>query len=96
MDPPDTPEKGRESAVAFMLATLMLGFFALVLIVVTGGLVIYLLAVVAGLAAFAALHYFLWGRSLAQATAGEREEEELREQARADGWELPAARRRRR
>jgi hypothetical protein len=90
LQPPDTPErKSRETVVSLMLSTVALGFFLLVLIIITGGLVIYLLAVVAALAAFAGLHYFLWGRALHEATAGEREEEELREKADADGWPAP-------
>jgi hypothetical protein len=96
----DTPEpsepKRRETMLAAALGLLGVGFLLLVLIVITGGLVIYLLAVVGGLAVFAALHYFLWGRAMHDATAGEREEEELRDKARADGWDLPPSRRGRR
>jgi hypothetical protein len=97
MQPPDAPPpNARETYLTLMLATMGAAFVLFMLIVITGGLVIYLLAVVAGLAAFAGLHYLLWGRMLSERTAGEREEEQLREQAKADGWPLPEPRRGRR
>jgi hypothetical protein len=91
-EPEPSEQQSREATLSIMLTILAVSFFAMVLIVITGGMVIYLLAVVAGLAVFGAMHYFLWGRAFDQATAGEREEEQLREQAHLDGWDLPRRR----
>src|SRR4051794_17189642 len=87
--PEPSPHPSRGAALSVGLSLVGAAFLLLVLIVITGGLVIYLLAVVGGFAVFAGLHYLLWGRFLHQATEGEREEADLRERARADGWDLP-------
>jgi hypothetical protein len=52
----------------------------------TGGLFLWMLFGAAGIGILGVVHYFLWGRSFTQETAGEREEEELRAEAEDDGW----------
>jgi hypothetical protein len=62
------------------------GLFA-VFTFLTGGFLIYILAVVAVGAGVAWFHYLLWGRGLSQNLAGEREELEAQERAEAEDWE---------
>jgi hypothetical protein len=74
------------SALTAMAAAMVL--FALVLI--GGGYFFCLVGIVIAMAAFGGLHYLLWGRLMVRETAGEREEELLRERALAeDGSEPP-------
>jgi len=44
----------------------------------TGGLFLWVLIGAVGIGILSVFHYFLWGRSFSQQTAGEREDEELR------------------
>jgi hypothetical protein len=62
------------------------------LIAATEGYVLVALVVVAVIGAVAGMHYLLWGRSMTQRTAGEREEAELRETLEANEWDLPDTR----
>ncbi|HLJ92734.1 MAG TPA: hypothetical protein VKU02_06005 [Gemmataceae bacterium] len=62
----------------------------------TGGLFLWMMVAAAGIGIFGLFHYFLWGRSFTQKTAGEREEEEFRALSeeydppyRAEDGELP-------
>jgi hypothetical protein len=67
-----------------MLATIGAFFFLLVLILLTGGFVFYLVlcaGITIGLAMF---HWFVWGKLLTDLTAGEREEQQLLDRARAE------------
>ena len=61
---------------------------ALVLTIITWGLFLYVVLIVGGIAALAILNYLLWGRSMMQATAGEREEEQVRASMEQPPWEL--------
>jgi hypothetical protein len=91
---PDDPQpsRHRETLLSIVLST-MLGFFILVfLVIITGGFIFWLGLVVLAMGGFAALHYYWWGRNLTQDVAGEREEQELRDRARADDWTLPEPR----
>jgi len=70
---------------------LVLSFFALAgallfLILISGGFFLYVAlgVVLIGLAGL--LHYALWGATMHERTAGEREEERLRQEAEADRW----------
>jgi hypothetical protein len=72
-------------AVAILFGIPCTGF----LIALTEGYALVAIVVVALLGAVAGAHYLLWGRSMAQNTAGEREEEELRETLEANEWDLP-------
>lgn len=78
------PASGRQTVVTVAMTTMAVIFFLLLTLLITGGLFLILVGVVAAIAGFAAIHYFLWGRLLSQETAGEREEEQLRQRALAD------------
>jgi hypothetical protein len=92
---PNEPREARSRFLSVMLTVMTVGFFLMVLMILTGGLVLYLLAVVAGLTGLVLVHYLLWGRAMTEEMAGEIEEEQLRDQARDDGWPLPDEHRRR-
>jgi hypothetical protein len=72
-----------------MLGGLFVVFFATFLILITGGFFFYVLLVVGGVALLSWIHYELWGRALSQRTAGEREEMELLERAKAEETTVP-------
>jgi hypothetical protein len=76
-NPPSQPR--RETFLAFLLTTFFAGGFFLFMVLVTGGFFLYVLAAVAGIGIVGYAHYLLWGHSLTQEVAGEREEEEERE-----------------
>jgi hypothetical protein len=73
-----------------MMAAMVAGFFALLLVVATGGWAVYVIGVAAAIFLFGAIHYLLWGRSMLQQTAGDREEDELRQRAEESEDEPPA------
>jgi hypothetical protein len=74
----------RSAFLSIMLTVLAVSFFLFVAFVSCGGLVLYALAVVAGLGVFGYLHYFLWGQALSAEVAGEREEKAIRERNEAE------------
>jgi hypothetical protein len=74
----------RQTIVTIALTSMAVMFFLLLLVLISGGFIFVLLGMIGGIAAFGALHYFLWGRLLTQETAGEREEEQLRQRALAE------------
>jgi hypothetical protein len=74
------PQRGRESFLALLLATLTGGGFLLFLILVSGGFFFYVLCAALAVTGLATLHYYLWGRSLTREVAGEREEQQLHEE----------------
>jgi hypothetical protein len=76
-------------AVAILFGIPCIGFLGLV----TDGLIFIVPVGLVLIAAVAFVHYLFWGRSMAQSTAGEREEEELREKLEAEEWDLPETRR---
>lgn len=71
----------RQTIVSVILTGMTAAFFLLLLVLVSGAYFIYLLGILGSLAAFGGLHYLLWGRLLLEETAGEREEEQLRQRA---------------
>jgi hypothetical protein len=80
MAPRDHPSRQRrETFVGYLLTLLFGAALLLFLIFVTGGFFLNILAALAAIGAVGYLHYLLWGHSLTQAVAGEREEEEARE-----------------
>ncbi len=81
MDPDYTPRQRRESFLTLFLTALGALFFLFVLILLTGGYLVYVLLIGGGLFGVGLLHYLLWGRLLSQQVAGEREEERLRRRA---------------
>jgi hypothetical protein len=79
-------QRRRETFLAFLLTLLFGGGFFLFLIVITGGFFLYVLLAVVAIGLVGSLHYLLWGNSMTQEVAGEREEEEERER-----WETENA-----
>src|SRR5262249_12571695 len=73
--------KRRESMLTIFLTALTGAGLLLFLIVVSGGFFFYVVLAVLALGLFGWIHYLLWGRSLMEHTAGEREEQALRDQA---------------
>jgi len=76
----------RETIVSVMLTGMTAAFFLLLLALISGGYFVYLLLILIAIGAFGSFHYLLWGRLLSEETAGEREEEQLRQRALADDW----------
>jgi sugar phosphate permease len=68
----------RGTCLSLMMAAGAVGFFALLLVVATGGWAVNVIGVAVAVFLFGAIHYLLWGRLMLQKTAGDREEEELR------------------
>ncbi len=89
MDFPEPATSRRQTCLSVILAG-MLGMFVLfMLILITGGTIVYVLPVMGGVALLMGVHYLWWGKTMNEETAGEREEEQLRQQAERDGWPLP-------
>jgi threonine/homoserine/homoserine lactone efflux protein len=85
MEPYSTRESTARQSIVTTVLTGMVGMIVVMLFVLIGGsLAFYLVGVVAAIFAFGGVHYLLWGRLLTAQTAGEREEEELRQRALAD------------
>ena len=79
-------QRNREAFLAIMLSGLALGGFLFFLVLITGGFFIWVYLIVGGIAALGFINYALWGRSMTENTAGEREEEELRARLEEDAW----------
>jgi hypothetical protein len=79
----------RGACLSLMMAAGGVAFFALLLIVATGGWAVYVIGVAGAIFLFGAMHYLLWGRAMLQQTAGDREEEELRQRIEEDEEEPP-------
>jgi threonine/homoserine/homoserine lactone efflux protein len=92
MDTNGSPHESSRGTFLGVLLTLMgvatICVFALVILSPFLAQVIGAVVVVFMIAGFGCLHYLLWGRSLSQEVAGEREEEEMRARAEqdADAW----------
>jgi hypothetical protein len=84
--------KGRENLLTIVLVILLGGAFAFFLDMVSLGVFRFVIATVIGITLLGYLHYVFWGYSFSQEVAGEREEEQLREQIEADreSWRAPA------
>jgi len=78
------PSKGRETLLAFVLVFLLGGVIFFFLNFISFGIFFYVLIAVAALTMVGMLHYALWGHSLTQEVAGEREEQQVRERMQAD------------
>lgn len=84
MTDPHDPAPDRATFLPVMLGGI-LGLFCLaVLVMLTGGLLFYVVLIVAFLGGMGCLHYLLWGKLLAERTAGESEEQQLLDRARAE------------
>ena len=90
MDYEDDPVRSyRETLLAVLLSSVLSGGALLFLFLMCGGFGLFGLLALAGLAGLGLVNYLLWGRRLNRDVAGEREEEELRTRAEAEGWPLP-------
>jgi hypothetical protein len=95
MEPdPNARGRNRETILTLMLMALLAGALFFFLIVLSGGLLVFLAAAVFAIALVGLLHYVLWGYTLSQEVAGDREEEEVRmreapENDRGEFWERP-------
>ena len=83
-DPP--PGDHRSSLLTVMLTIIGGSLFLLVLFIACGGLIVYIGAVVGGIAVIGLIHYLLWGHSLTEAVAQEREQEEITDPLGDDDW----------
>lgn len=74
-------QQQRHALLTVFLTVLASIFFGLVLIVISNGLIFAVLLLGGGMVVLGMFHYLLWGRAFTNATAGEREEEQLRQRA---------------
>jgi hypothetical protein len=79
MDSNQAPgSSGRDTYLAIVLCIFVGVPVFVFLNILTAGLFLWLLLSAVVIGVLGAFHYFLWGRSFSQETAGEREEEQLR------------------
>jgi hypothetical protein len=76
---------GRDTYLTIVLCVLVVVPLFVFFNFLTGGLFLWMLIGAVGIGILGIVHYFLWGRSFSQQTAGEREEEELRAEMEEDG-----------
>jgi fatty acid desaturase len=74
-------QQHRHAFLSVFLTLLVLGFVLLFLIFISGGFFLYVVLFGGGILMLGFFHYLLWGRAFSEATAGEREEEQLRQRA---------------
>jgi len=81
MEAYDDPERQRRgSCLTILLTGGLVCVLLLLLVVATGGWAAHVVWIGAAIFLFGLVHYLLWGRLLTRQTAGEREEEEVRQQ----------------
>lgn len=80
-DEHDTYRRRRETFLTIFLGGVVLIGLLFVFTILTGGFLIYILAVVAVAGLIGAVHYLLWGWAYTEETAGEREEMEAQDRA---------------
>ena len=80
------PADHRSSLLTVMLTIIGGSLFLFVLFITCGGFIIYIGAVVAGIAVIGLIHYLLWGHSLSETVADEREPEEAGDPLADDDW----------
>jgi hypothetical protein len=94
MDPEEVAyQQRRERFLAVMLAFFVVAGGIGFLMLITGGLFIYILITAAGIAGLVTLNYFFWGRLMSEETAEERAEAQLQADAELKEWDLPEPRR---
>ena len=81
-------QRRRESVLTILFAAGGGVGVLLFLTMITWGLFLYVLLVVGGIVGLGVLNYLLWGRGMMDATAGEREEEQVRASMEQPPWEL--------
>jgi hypothetical protein len=85
----DLDRKRRETFLTVLLAVVGGTAAVLFLVLITLGVFLWVVIGVVALAALGLVNYLLWGFLFSQATAGEREEAELRAQMELNDWDLP-------
>ena len=75
------PIQGPAAFLPVLLASMAGLFFLLVMLLLTGSLFFLVLLFFGFVIGVGALHWIVWGKMLTERTAGEREEEELRQRA---------------
>jgi hypothetical protein len=80
------PPDHRSSLLTVMLTLIGGSLFLVVLFIACSGVIVYLGAVVAGVAVMGVIHYLLWGHSLSEAVADEREQEQEADPMADDDW----------
>jgi hypothetical protein len=93
-------QQHRHAFLSVMFTVLALGFFVIVLILISFGGFLWVILLGGSILGVSLLHYVLWGRAFSASVAGEREEEQLRQRAAAieeddDDWQMPDTRIRR-
>jgi hypothetical protein len=78
----------RGTIVTMFLTVLSAGGLLLVMFLACGGFAVYMIGVAIGLGLLGYFHYLLWGHSLSQEVAGEREEAEIRESLEEESTDL--------
>ncbi len=80
------PPDHRSSLLTVMLTLIGGSLFLVILFITCGGFIIPIGAIVAGVAVIGVIHYLLWGHSLSEAVADEREQHEATDPMADDDW----------
>lgn len=83
---PNPGRKRRETIVALALVILLGGLLVFFLNLISMGIFLYVGAAIVLMTLVGFLHYVLWGQTLTENTAGEREEADLKAKMEED-WE---------
>jgi hypothetical protein len=75
---PGPQSSGRDTYLTIVLCAFVVIPLFVFFNFLTAGLLLWMLLGAVGIGILGIIHYFLWGRSFSQQTAGEREEEKLR------------------
>jgi polyferredoxin len=85
MTAPDNPHaQRRETMLTVILSGLAAGFFLFFLILVSDGLILYMVLAVAAVVALGFFHYVVWGYAMTQEVAEEQAHEAANRQAAVD------------
>jgi predicted membrane protein len=87
MNPEPQPGHGRENLLTVFLALLLGAVFLFFLYLLTFGFAFYIIVAVLAMVFIGYLHYAMWGFSMSEETAGEREEELIRQRMEAEELE---------
>ena len=81
------PSQRRENFLTVFLALMLGAIFLFFLYLLTLGFMFYVVVAIFGMVFVGYLHYALWGYALSQQTAGEREEELIKQRMEAEELE---------
>ena len=90
---PDPDRQRRETFLTVLLTVMGAAGLLFCLVLITGGLLVWVVVGAAALAALGLVNYLLWGWLFSRATAGEREEAEFQARMELNDWDLPEPRR---